>query len=419
MKKKIWIWNHYATNMFFDKAGRHYYFAENLIKDGYKPTIFCASTNHFSENHIDTKGQKYLVDVVSNIPFVFISVPKYRGSKIKRLVNMISFYKALFNVAKEYAKIDGKPDVIVASSVHPLTLVAGIKVAKKLKVPCICEIRDLWPESLVAYNILKKKSLIAKILYQGEKWIYSQADRLIFTMEGGNDYIIDHNWDIENGGIINLQKVFYLNNGLDLEKFKYNLKECQIYDKDLMDASTFKVIYTGSIRKVNNVMAIIKIAEAITRLKESDIKFIIYGDGEEREELERYCLQNDVGNVLFKGRVNKENIPFVLSKSDLNIIHFKKSSIVKYGSSLNKMVEYFASGKPILSDCEFGYDMIKKYNAGLVIDSDDPTLLARAIITIKNMDKRDYLKLCSNAEKAAEEYDFKNLTQKLRDIIEM
>ena len=48
MKKNVWIWNHYATNMFNDKAGRHYWFAENLIETGYNPTIFCASTIHNS-----------------------------------------------------------------------------------------------------------------------------------------------------------------------------------------------------------------------------------------------------------------------------------------------------------------------------------------------------------------------------------
>ena len=65
-------------------------------------------------------------------------------------------------MAKEYAKSNGKPDIILASSVHPFTLVAGIKIAKKFGVPCICEVRDLWPESIVAYGALKKRSMIAK-----------------------------------------------------------------------------------------------------------------------------------------------------------------------------------------------------------------------------------------------------------------
>lgn len=52
MKKRIWIWNHYATDMFFNKGGRHYWFAENLIKKGYETTIFCASTRHNSSDWI-------------------------------------------------------------------------------------------------------------------------------------------------------------------------------------------------------------------------------------------------------------------------------------------------------------------------------------------------------------------------------
>lgn len=55
MKKNVWIWNHYATNMYYDKAGRHFWFSEYLIKSGYKPTIFCASTNNFSDKNIKTK----------------------------------------------------------------------------------------------------------------------------------------------------------------------------------------------------------------------------------------------------------------------------------------------------------------------------------------------------------------------------
>lgn len=55
MKKKIWIMNHYATNSYFNEGGRHYWFAENLIKQGYETTIFCASTNNFSDKNIKTK----------------------------------------------------------------------------------------------------------------------------------------------------------------------------------------------------------------------------------------------------------------------------------------------------------------------------------------------------------------------------
>lgn len=37
MKQKIWILNHYAGGMFFNKGGRHYAFAKCLKQDGYEP----------------------------------------------------------------------------------------------------------------------------------------------------------------------------------------------------------------------------------------------------------------------------------------------------------------------------------------------------------------------------------------------
>ena len=98
--KKVWIWNHYATNMFFDQAGRHYWFSKYLIENGYKPTIFCASTNHFSDKNIDTKGKKYCVDSVKDIPFVFVNTPDYKGNGRKRIINMLAFYRNLFHVAR-------------------------------------------------------------------------------------------------------------------------------------------------------------------------------------------------------------------------------------------------------------------------------------------------------------------------------
>lgn len=137
MKRKIWIWNHYATDMYKNKGGRHYWFAENLIKNNYDSTVFCASTFHNTLDFVDTKGKKYITDVVNNIPFVIIRTAKALGNGLDRIRNMSDFYFNLFKVSKDYAEKDGKPDVILASSVHPLTMLAGIQIAKKMNIPLL------------------------------------------------------------------------------------------------------------------------------------------------------------------------------------------------------------------------------------------------------------------------------------------
>ena len=184
--KKIWLMNHYATQMYHDKAGRHYWFAEKLIERQNDVTVFCANTFLNSEEVIDTGGKLYIKNESSEkVPFVFVKTRVGHGNGMARVRNMYSFYKNVVKAGKCYAKEAGKPDVIVASSVHPLTLVAGIRLSKKFKIPCICEVRDLWPEAIFAFGKVPEKSVIGRALKLGEHWIYKKSDALIFTKEGG------------------------------------------------------------------------------------------------------------------------------------------------------------------------------------------------------------------------------------------
>lgn len=412
MRKNVWIWNHYATNMFFDQAGRHYWFAENLIKEGYKPTIFCASTNHFSDNHIDIKGSRYSLDSVNNIPFVFVITPEYKGNGKKRVLNMISFYRGLFKTAKEFAELTGKPDVIIASSVHPLTLVAGIKIAKKFDIPCICEVRDLWPESIVAYGSLKRNSVVAKLLYQGEKWIYKKANSVIMTWEGGSQYIKDQGWDNQ----IDLNKVKHISNGVIIDSFDKNSKENQIEDADLNDKNYKNLVYAGSIRRVNNLGLLLDAAKKIQQ-KDQQVRFLIYGSGDEKEKLENRCKEEGINNVIFKGRVEKRMIPSILKRSYANILHNSSTSLDKYGQSQNKFFEYLAAGRCVIQTYTTGYSVLDKYNCGVSASKQNPEEVAKTILEICR-DSEKANKMGRNARQAAYEFDFKKLTNKLIEVIE-
>lgn len=406
--------NHYATDMFFNKGGRHYWFAKYLIREGYKPTIFCANTRHGSGDGIEIADGKYIKMTTDSIPFVFVKTVDCNGSNLKRIENMMRFSWNLYAKANEYTKYNGKPDVIVASSVHPLTLVAGIKIAKRLGVPCICEIRDLWPESLIDYGFLKRNGIIAKILYQGEKWIYKSADRLIFTMEGGKDYIIEKGWDKKHNGPIDLNKVHHINNGIDLDAFDYNEEKYVLYDQDLKDSATFKVIYTGSIRLVNNVEKVIDVAKL---LKEQNIKFLIWGDGDQLENLRKSVEKEQIENVRFKGVVDKKYIPFITSRAQLNIAFGGNMSLFRFGTSMNKMFDYFASGKPTLVTFKMGYSLLEKYGSGIELHDSSAEMIARSIMYFKNLDEMAYNEYCKNARQAAEEYSYKNLTNLLIKVI--
>lgn len=414
MKRVVWILNHYATGMLEDKGGRHYWIAKYLKRNGYEPVIFCSSVHHkrSDDNYIQKDLFREEIDIENNIPFVFVKTTSYKGNGLQRIKNMISFYINVKKVAKLYSKDNKCPDIIIGSSVHPLTIAAAISLSKWFNIECIGEIRDLWPESLVEYGIVKRNSIIHKILLFGEKWIYKKADKLVFTMEGCKDYIKEQGWDYI------CDKVYYINNGVDLEDFYNNKNSFKLYDKDLNNSELFKVVYTGSIRKVNSVMELVYVADYLDKKNFKNIKILIYGSGDQiniiRKEIEKRGLEN----IVLKGRVNKTYIPYILSKSDLNVYFLENSDLYRFGLSLNKTFEYFASGKPVLANRDSGYSIINKYKCGKCIEEYTPEKMADEIIEFMKMKKIDIEKYCKGSLEAAKNYDFKKLTNDLIDIIE-
>lgn len=417
MKKNIWIFNHYATDMYLDNGGRHYWFAKYLKKEGYSPIIFCANTVHGFNKKINTKGRLYIEkdNNTDHIPFVFVNTPQYKKNGISRINNMVAFYFRLFNVVKDFQKKNGKPDIIFASSVHPLTLVAGIQIARRMKIPCICEVRDLWPESIVAYGKLKKHSPIALLLYKGEKWIYKKADALIFTMEGGRDYIKSKKWDKKSGGPVDLGKVYYINNGMDLPTVLENREKNPYNDERFNNIKTGKIVYTGSIREVNDVG---KILDTAKLLSDQPVTFCIFGDGDKREELEKRVVDEKINNVVFFGKVDKKYIPYIVSKALLLLLYSQDIvEIAKFGMSQNKMFDYLAAGQAIISNLPNRYSIINKYDCGIERDIPTVEMLAQQI---KNMiNNPEQMKIWGeNSSIAAKEFSFEQHTKKLITIIE-
>jgi glycosyltransferase involved in cell wall biosynthesis len=414
MKTNVWIMNHYASGMFFDKGGRHYNFAKHLKQSGYKPVLFCANSKHNATGcffETDALWHEHLAEGIE-APFVFVKARPYSGNGKQRVLNMIDFYFNVKKAAKECAKRYGAPDIIYASSVHPLTLVAGIQLAKKFGVKCICEVRDFWPESIVEYSRrLKKNNPLIKLLYLGEKWIYKKADTLILTGDGGYDYILEQGWE----NVIPRDKVHYINNGVDLDLFHYNRDHFQIKDEDLENSDYFKVIYAGSIRRVNNLGLLLDVAKEI---KPPHIKFLIWGNGDELDFLRTRVTDEKIENVVFKGRVEKKYIPYIVSQANLNLAHNEPSPLFRFGISFNKLFDYLAAEKPVLSDFPCKYNPAVQLGAGTDVTNPAPQNIAREIERYAELDAEEYAIYQKNAATAAKEYDFANLTQKLVNAIE-
>ncbi len=407
MKKKVWLVSHYAMPPHLEPRPKTIKFAENLQSRGYEVLLVTASTIHNTDENLIVGKEKFIEKTYGQLKYVHLKCNNYKGSGIKRVFNLIQFQRRFCTVMKKFEK----PDIIVCDC-NCINYFGILHFARKYKIKFVSEIRDLWPLSIVEYLGISNKNPVIKALYVQEKRMYRLSDAIIFSMEGGKDYIMDKGWDKS----IDLNKIFNINNGVDIELQQIQKQQYSLIDDEDLNFDGFKVVYVGSIRKVNYLMLLVKCAELLK--DKEDIRFIIYGDGNERENLVKYCEEKGLSNIIFKGFVDKKYIPYILSKADLNIINVQQTNIMKYGCSLNKLFDYMASGKPILSNLKVGYDLLEKYKCGITTEDQTPEKMADGILYFYNMDNAEYEKMCKNARAAAEDFDYKVLTDKLEGVIE-
>ena len=414
ISKTIWLVNVYALPPDKELRIQTLKRAKYLVKRGFDVYVFCGSHLHNSKDNLIKDKKLYLHYKHENINYIHIRNCSYGNSYLKRILSLMQFYFRLFQVSTFF----NKPDIISLYSSIPFSNVVYY-LAKKYQAKLVLEVVDLWPEVFVSLGLVTKYNLFLHLSYFNEKWIYKRADTIVFSMEGGVDYIRDKKWDIDSGGPINLSKVRYINNGVDLDDFNHDLVVHSLDDQDLIDENIFKVVYLGSIRQANGVDLIIDVAKQLSNNK--SIKYLIYGDGPERVKLKSRIEKENISNVILKQEwVELKFVPYILSKSSLNLLNYAQNSIFRYGGSQSKSFQYMASGKPICSNIEMAYCPINKFNLGIAKNFKNAKEYSEAILGIYNMSRKEYNQLCNNAILTAKKYDYEYLTNKyVKDCLDL
>lgn len=408
-KPVAWIISYFANGPTYFPRVPDYNIAEYLQRNGYEMMIFAGSSVHNTDRNFIEDNALYKEQMVDDVPFVFVRSRTYESRKGETL-SFIDFYRNLMKIYRKFPK----PDIIIAQMPQPLACLAGIRIAKKYKVPYITYIVDLWPLSIVEYANFSDRNPVIQMMYAYEKWVYKKSDELVFTWEGAYDYIIDKHWDKQ----IPRSKFHYINIGVNLKRFHDDLANNHTEDKDLEDPS-FKVMYCGSIRTANDIGTVVDCAKILCEEGYAEkVHFYIFGEGPDQEILERKCRAEGITNVFFKGYIDKKYIPFVLSKSNLNILNLKPAGTQKYGNSSNKLFEYFAAGNPVIANIDEGkYPIISKYKCGIVVSSGNPQKYAEGIKQFYQMDEADRQQYSENAIRTVQLFDTEVLNAEWKEII--
>lgn len=407
MSKRVWIVNPQTGSP--DKAAnpRYLELAKYFMEAGYDVTTF----NSSQREGMDIPNGKYLEKQYGDYKFVHVCAPEFVGNGVKRMLSLHKFAKNVYSIRKNFEK----PDVIL-QNIHPPFDYPIVRMARKLKAKYIAEAWDLWPQAFVTYGLVSAKNPIMKLAYSIEKRYYYNADEIVFTFLGAFEYLKRHGWMKEQGGRIDPEHLHYINNGIDLEQFDQDCIDHPRPDADINDNSLYRIVYLGTINHVNNVKTLIDAAKLLQ--DNPRYKFFIYGNGADREELERYVMDNNIKNVVFKECwIKYEECAWVVSRATVNIMNYHKG-FGQWGVSAGKMFQYLAAGKPIVCNINIGYDnVIKDNDLGVSQTMTTPEEFAESISHIAELPKEEYEDMCKRVRKVAERFDYKVLAAREIELL--
>lgn len=321
-----------------------------------------------------------------------------------------AFFSFAFAARKKAASLQA--DVVFATST-PLTIaLPAVFTARKLKVPLVFEVRDLWPEMPIAMGALKNPVLqfAAKQL---ERWAYRNSATVVALSPGMKEGVVKTGYPAKQVAVIP--------NSSDNVEFKYNSDAAKQFraertwlgDKPLL-------IYAGTFGKMNSVTYMVELAVELKKLN-SDIKILLVGEGAEKTNVISEAKAAEVfETILFvENPIPKKDIPALLSAATMasNLVADLPEA---RANSANKFFDTLAAGKPILlNHGGWMHDLVKAHDCGLAMWQQPIELVAQELHD--KMNDSEWLSKAGIAARtlAEQEFDRDKLANQLMEVLNL
>ncbi len=360
--KVIWIINHYAGSRLHGMEYRHYYLAQQFRRMGLRPIIICAAFHHLLTRLPEERAAE-----VDGVPYVWITTCRYEKNDLRRVLNMVEFSTCL---AVRSLRELPRPDVVLASSPHPLAAVNGYRLARKHGAQFLFEVRDLWPLTILEVGGHSPRHPLVRVMAWAERLGYERCDYTVSLLGGAKDYMVAHG--------LNESKFVYIPNGIDPEVQQKNVEplpaEHSRIIHDLKQQDKFIVLYSGSHGMVNALDNVVEAARLLT--EKSKVHFLLVGQGPEKESLQKRALQTGLPNITFFSPVARSQMAALTQAADLGYLGLQRKDVFRYGVSPNKLFEYMSAGLPVLFAIDTIYDEVAEAQCGFSIPAEDPQALA-------------------------------------------
>lgn len=395
--RSAWVFNHYAQEP-GGTIGRvsHYSMARHLGKFGWQLTVIAASVEHNTGRQRLERGEGWRTETIDGVPFVWLRTPTYSGNGFRRIANMLAYASSALTVPRRVGLT--RPDVIVGTTVHPFAAWAAATVARRLRVPYLFEVRDLWPQTLIDMGQMSERSLSARALRALERWLCQRAVRVLTVLPQAEDYLV--------GLGVQREAVVWLPNGVDLAEFPEVPYPCN---------DAFTLMYFGAHGRANGLDTLLDAVALLRRRPLArPLRLRLVGDGPLKATLMNRASALGLENVSFEPPVPRALIPVLAGAADAFVFSLLDVPVFRFGISSNKLFDYLAAGRPIVFACAASNNPVAEAGAGLTVPASDPPALADAIARLIAMPERARIEMGRAGRRYVQvNHDYARLAERL------
>lgn len=395
----IWYISKYVTLPNQGNAGsRGYLIMRQFARIGHKCIIITSDSNHLAKPPI--LENPYFRQDIDSLQVWWVKTFKYNLAKsVKRVISWLNFEWRLWLMPKSDLP---KPNAVIISSLSLLTIINGFLLRRRYGCKLILEIRDIWPLTIIEEGGFSTWNPLILFLKWIEKISYQYADVIVGTMPNLSEHI--HR-------VLGEKKTAYcIPMGIDSNELDITSSLSSDYIRKYIPKDKFIVVHAGTIGITNALETLLQCA--LLMQNNPFIHFLLVGNG---SLLSYYKKKyNHLTNVTFAPKIEKKMIQSLLFKCDLLYFSTHISKVWRYGQSLNKVVDYMLSGKPIVASYTGYPSMINEAGCGTFVPANNSNELKIEIERYFNMTDnqrihigtkgRDWIINNRNYKKLANEY---------------
>jgi len=333
---------------------------EHLVREGHAVTVICSR-----RSYPDPSLLYPVAETVDGVRVVRTWTTGFgRGSALGRMVDYLGFMAG----AARCLVLERDVDVVVSLTTPPLLATVGW-VASRLRGACsVCWVMDIYPELAFALGMLRRRSVIGRLLGVVGRATLLRSDAVVALGETMARRL----------GEDGAQQVSVVHNWADGEAIRAHAPTDSPLRRAWGWGDRCVFLYSGNLGLAHEFDTLLAAAEAVR--DDRDILFAFVGDGPRLQYVEREVERRGLRNVEFRPHVSRESLGDSLTAADVHLVTLRDGVAGLVVPS--KIYGILAAGRPTLyvgPDVGEVVEILREGDCGLRVAVGDDDSMAEAV----------------------------------------